>query len=142
MVGTRGTILHFDGDRLTQVDSDTRRDLFTVHGNETLVAAVGGFGTGVIVESQGARWRDATPADAPHVIGVWLDADASYAVGIEGAVLRRVDGVWTRQETGLSVQDALHSVWVDPEGGVWAVGGQVLEVPLVRGIMIYRPPER
>jgi len=140
MVGTQGVILHYDGGRITQVASGTERNLFTVNGDGTRIAAVGGFGTGVIVENEGDRWQDVTPASTPHVIGVWLNGDASYAVGIEGVVLRRRNGVWTRVDTGLNIREAFHSVWVDPSGGIWAVGGQVLAAPLVDGVMIHGRP--
>jgi len=138
LVGTGGTILHYDGARLTQVASGTTRDLFTVAGEGGLVAAVGGFGTGVIVENDGSGWKDGSPAGIPHVVGVWLGGERGYAVGIEGAVLERRDGTWTALDTGIEVRGALHSVWVDPDGGIWAVGGQVLSPPLVNGVMIHK----
>ena len=135
IVGTGGAILHWDGTRLTQVKSDTTRDLFTVAGNAEFAAAVGGFGTGVIVENAGDGWRDVTPDGIPHVVGV-VAGETFYAVGIEGAVLERIDGTWTAVDTGIDTNLALHTVWVDPDGGVWAVGGQVLAPPLEDGIMI------
>ena len=138
LVGTSGVILHHDGERITQVDSATTRDLFTVSGADGLVAAVGGFGTGVIVENDGEGWLDVTPPGTPHVVGVWLGEETAYAVGIEGAVLQRKDGAWTPVDTGIEVMGALHTVWVDPDGGVWAVGGQVLSPPLVDGVMIHK----
>jgi hypothetical protein len=141
MVGTGGTILRYDGERITQVRSNTTRDLFTVHGAAGLVAAVGGFGTGVIVENGGGGWQDVTPPGTPHVIGVWLGAEQGYAVGVEGAVLQRQEDGWTTVDTDIPVQGALHTVWVDPAGGVWAVGGQVLTQPLIDGVMIHRPAE-
>ena len=140
LVGTGGVILQYDGDRLTQVRSGTTRDLFTVSGNRERVVAVGGFGTGVIVENDGSGWIDVTPQGAPQVVGVWLGAEASYAVGVEGAVLQCEDGTWKQLQTGIRVPGALHSVWVDPEGGVWAVGGRVLSSPLVDGVIIHKAP--
>jgi hypothetical protein len=142
MVGTGGTILRYDGDRLTQVASSTTRDLFTVTGAGELVAAVGGFVTGVIVENDGSGWKDVTPSGIPHVVGVWLGDGSGYAVGVDGAVFERRDGAWTDLDTGIEVRGALHTVWVDPEGGVWAVGGQVLSPPLVDGVMIHKSPEK
>jgi hypothetical protein len=141
LVGTGGAILHYDGDRLTQVDSATTRDLFTVAGREGIVTAVGGFGTGVIVENDGSGWKDVTPPETPHLVGVWLGPDAAYAAGLEGAVLTRRDSTWEPVDTGIDVPGALHTVWVDLEGGVWAVGGQVLFPPLVGGIMIHKSSE-
>lgn len=138
VVGTGGAILHYDGERLTQVDSATTRDLFTVNGVGALATAVGGFGTAVIVENTGEGWEDVTPEGTPQMVGVWVGEPESYAVGVEGAVIRRDAGTWTEVETGIRVPGALHTVWVDPDGGVWAVGGQVLSPPLVDGIMIHK----
>ena len=140
LVGTGGAILHYDGERLTQVVSGTTRDLFTVSGNGERAVAVGGFGTGVIVENDGSGWTDVTPQGTPQVVGVWLGDQAAYAVGIEGAVLSREDGAWEQLQTGIRVAGALHSVWVDPEGGVWAAGGRVLSSPLVDGVIIHKAP--
>jgi hypothetical protein len=140
LVGTGGVILQYDGERLTQVVSGTTRDLFTVNGNGQRVVAVGGFGSGVIVENDGSGWQDVTPQGTPQVVGVWLGEDASYAVGVEGAVLQREDGAWKELQTGIRVPGALHSVWVDSAGGVWAVGGHVLSSPLVDGVIIHKAP--
>jgi hypothetical protein len=115
--------------------------LFTVAGREDIVTAVGGFGTGVIVENDGSGWKDVTPPGTPHIVGVWLGPDAAFAAGLEGAVLSREDGTWEAVDTGIDVTGALHTVWADPEGGVWAVGGQVLFPPLVDGIMIHKSSE-
>ena len=105
------------------------------------LAAVGGLGTGVVLENDGAGWRDVTPDGTPHVMGVWTGSQAAYAVGVEGAVLRREDDTWEHLDTGIDMAEALHAVWQDPEGGVWAVGGQVLAPPLVDGVVLYRDPE-
>ena len=141
MVGTGGVILHYDGERLTQVRSETARDLFTVSGNRNRAVAVGGFGTGVILENDGTGWRDVTPEGTPFVVGVVVGESSAYAVGVEGAVLEATGASWETLDTGIDIPGELHSVWIDPEGGVWAVGGQVLASPLVDGVIIYRPPE-
>lgn len=132
-------MLHYDGQRFEQIDSGTTRSLFTVHALGERAAAVGGFGTGILLESDGGAWRDVTPEGAVQMIGVCLTADGGgYAVGLDGTVMRRDDDGWALERTALPVVDALHAVWVDPEGGVWAVGGQVLSFPLVEGVMIHR----
>jgi hypothetical protein len=141
MVGTEGTILFYDGDRLTQVKSNTTRDLFTVSGREGLAATVGGFGSGVILENDGSGWQDVTPDKTPQLVGVVVAADTAYAVGIEGALEQRNNsGDWEPVKTGLKTSLTIHTIWVDPDGGVWAVGGDVLSSPLEDGIMIHRSP--
>ncbi len=138
LIGTGGITIHFDGTTFSTDPSQTTRHLFTVHGRTGDYAAVGGFGSGVIVQHDGQEWKDVTPNGAPHVIGVYLDDKGSYAVGVEGSVLRREDGKWQVLDTGLDLIQALHAVWVDPEGGVWAAGGQVLAPPLVNGVLLHR----
>ena len=143
IVGTGGVALHYDGRRFTREPSGTTQVLFTVHTSLQRYAAVGGFGgsdSGAIVENDGSRWMDVTPKGIPNMMGVWLERDLGYAVGVEGTVLRREGGDWKRVDTGIELAETLHAVWVDPEGGVWAVGGQVLAPPLADGVMIYRSP--
>ncbi len=141
MVGTGGVAVHFDGSRFSQEDSGTSHILFTVHADDEKLAAVGGLGTGVVLENDGSGWRDVTPDGTPHVMGVWTVSKTAYAVGVEGAVLRRENDTWEAIDTGIDLAEALHAVWQDPEGGVWAVGGQVLAPPLVDGVVVYRDPK-
>ncbi|MBM3945380.1 MAG: hypothetical protein FJ317_07845 [SAR202 cluster bacterium] len=141
MIGTNGVALHYDGSTFTQAPAGTARNLFTVHADAGLYAAVGGFGSGVIVENDGGGWKDVTPDGAPQVIGIYLTGTGQgYAVGVEGSVLRRDGNRWKIVDTGLTIDGAFHSVWVDPSGGVWAVGGQVLAPPLIDGVMVYKRP--
>ena len=142
MVGTGGVALHYDGQRFERASSGTDRTLFTVHADAERFVAVGGFGSGVLVENIGDGWKDVTPSGALHAIGVYLTGNGEgYAVGVDGSVLRRDGNAWKSVDTGINIVEAFHGVWVDSEGGVWAVGGQVLAPPLVDGIMVYRPPD-
>ena len=141
MVGTGGTTIHYDAADFTIHDSTTNRQLFTVHGDLDEVVTVGGLGTGVIIRNLDEDWEDVTPEDAPHLMGVHVGRDATYAVGVEGAVLRRGESGWENVDTGLDLPEHLHAVWQDSQGGVWAVGGQVLAPPLVDGVVIHRAPD-
>lgn len=138
MVGTGGTMLHFDGQAITEVTSPTSRALFTVHAAAGRMTAVGGFGTGVILEREGGVWRDVTPEGALQMIGVCVTADGGWAVGVDGAIMQRTDEGWTPDDIRVPTYQPLHAVWVDPEGGIWAVGGQVLAYPLINGVLVYR----
>lgn len=140
MVGTGGLTLRYNGLSLAHTSSGTTKMLFTTHADYDLFAAVGGLGDGVILENDGSGWNDVTPKGTPHVMGLWLDGDDGYAAGVGGAILRRDAGEWKRVDTGLDLKEAFHAVWIDPEGGVWAVGGQVLAPPLVDGVVAYRRP--
>ncbi|MCC7538979.1 MAG: hypothetical protein IT379_22325, partial [Deltaproteobacteria bacterium] len=140
LVGSRGTILHWDGSAFTAANSTTTRTLTTVHTTPDRVVAVGGFGSGTIVQRDiGGDFRDVSPEGAQQTMGVWLvGSEDGWASGINGSLLRYREGMWTFHDTGFNLAEAFHAVWVDPDGGVWAVGGQVLSEPLVQGIMLHR----
>jgi hypothetical protein len=145
LVGSDGLAIHWDGAAFTIEDPDTGRRLFTVHGpaeGQPRLVAVGGFGDGVIVEHDGTAWHDVTPENAPELFGVFMAADgtgiAGYAVGVEGTVMERDMDGWHSVKTGLDLIDPFHAVWVDPEGGVWAAGGDVLTPLLNEGMLLHR----
>jgi hypothetical protein len=138
MVGTGGLTLHHDGTTTDAIPSGTTRTLFTVHGNAEETFAVGGFSTGTILEHTGGAWADVTPAGAPQMTGVSNGAGKTYAAGVFGAVMRRDPGGWIVEDTKLALSDDFHGAFVDPDGGVWAVGGQVAAFPLIRGMLIYK----
>lgn len=148
MVGTGGKAVHFDGETLTESFVGVAESLFTVHASAGSFAAAGGFGTGLILERRagwGASepWMDVSPADAPALIGVCLGDSEGYAVGEFGYVARRTARGWVTEETGFELEvgvRSLHSVWIDPEGGVWTVGGQIRVPPLVDGVMLRKVP--
>lgn len=137
MVGTGGLTWHYDGTSVVAVTSPTTRTLFTVHGDADRTVAVGGFQSGVILEHDGTAWSDVTPADAPQMTGVCAGSGKLYAAGVYGGVMRREEGAWRVEDTGLVLRDDFHGVWIDPDAGVWAVGGQVAAFPLVRGMLVY-----
>lgn len=137
-VGSAGTLLHWDGSAFTQSSAGTGEALFTVHSNSKRFAAVGGFGTGKLLENDGSGWANASPQGASSLIGVWLTEDGGFAVGQYGTVFTRGSAGWTEVGTGFSLSESLHSVWVDPSGGVWAAGGNVLTFPLRDGVLVHR----
>lgn len=147
MVGTGGKAVHFDGQALTESFIGLAESLFTVHASARRFAAAGGFGTGLLLEREAGSsasdpWTDVSPADAPALIGVCLGESGGYAVGEFGYVARRTADGWSGEETGFELElgvRSLHSVWIDPEGGVWAAGGQIRVPPLVDGVLLHKP---
>ncbi len=137
MVGTNGKVVQWDGRSLTE-SRIAGESLFTAHADRERFVAVGGFGTGKILENEGAEWRDASPPGAPSFIGVCLSPKGDFVVGRDGAVFSRGSAGWRAEDTGFPIDQAYHSVWVDPSGGVWAVGGQVLIPPYVDGVVLHR----
>jgi hypothetical protein len=140
LVGTFGTTVHWDGSAFTVQAPLVQESLFTVHSNASRFVSVGGFGTGIILENEGGTWKNVSPNGANVINGVCLTPDGGWAVGFDGAVYTRGDMGWKSEETGLDIYETLHAVWVDPKGGVWAVGGDVLSFPLIDGVLVHRSP--
>ena len=141
--GRLGTVFHFDGSRWSAVPVETdgvapsQLPLFTIHGNDSEVAATGGAAEGVLLELSGGTFVDRAPRGAPPLNGVFLAPDgAGAAVGIAGTVAIREAGVWALQEPGVQTDLDLHATWIDPDGGIWAVGGDLTD-SLGRGIVAY-----
>lgn len=141
MVGTNGTTVRLSDSTLAKVPAGVGESLFTVHGDATRYVAVGGFGTGLILENSDGLWRNVSPAAAPGLVGVYVSPQGSYAVGQDGAMYARKTDAWRKEDVGFNVDETFHSVWVDEDGGTWVVGGQVQVLPLVDGIMLYSGPE-
>lgn len=137
IVGTGGTTIHYDTAEFVEHDSNTKHQLFTVHGNQETVIAVGGLGDGAIIENTGDAWvTPLTPEEMPYLMGIHSGRYATYAVGVQGSVLHKTDLGWETVDTGLDLPEHLHAVWQDEKGDVWAVGGQVIAPPLVDGVVI------
>lgn len=140
-VGSNNTVLRFDGTSWTRIpppaDAET---FFTVHGNDTLVVAVGGSQSGTIVEAVAGSFGDVTPAGTLQVNGVFVTSSGdAAAVGLEGTVTLRRNGIWADAPTGLNLDARLdfHGAWIDLDGGVWAVGGNIIGEPQTDGIVVY-----
>lgn len=135
-VGSEGVILHYDGAAWTAVDSDNTRTLFTINGDDTQAFAVGGFGDAAILEQNGDTFMDRAPAGTPQMNGVFVRGDKTVAVGNEVAVAVRTADGWEAQNTGLESVRDFHATWIDPDGGIWAVGGN-LGTSLNGGVIAY-----
>lgn len=136
-VGAAGTILHFDGERWGKIDSGTNRPLFTVHGNNDLVVATGGFGDGVIVEDDGSGFTNRAPRGIDQTNGVFVPPNGlAVGVGINASFALRDSSGWIITPTDLDTRRDFHAVWMDPEGGWWVVGGNLSE-DLSDGILVY-----
>lgn len=138
IVGTNGKVVRWDGTTFTPSSTGTAESLFTVHASAQRFVAVGGFGTGNILENDGSGWKNVSPAGASSVVGVCLGEDVAYAAGAFGEIHTRTEDGWKLEDTGLTVNGSLHSVWIDPDGGVWAVGGRTSNVPLIDGVMLHK----
>lgn len=139
--GTDGALMRWDGATFTFLDSGTTRPLLTIAGNEdgSVVTAVGGQFSATVLETTGGDWVDVTPGpDAPlQAFGVHHRGDRAYAVGMQGVVMRREQDGWVVDDTADPIREALHAVWIDPDGGVWGVGGRISAPPLIDGTLVY-----
>ncbi|HUS28052.1 MAG TPA: hypothetical protein VMZ53_06070 [Kofleriaceae bacterium] len=85
---------------------------------------------GVIVEYNGTTATPVTPAPIPSFVyrGVWVSSTGqAWAVGRQGGVVRRVNGVWSVARAPMSSQPDLRAVWGRADNDVWMVG----DVPAV-----------
>ena len=136
-VGEGGLSFSWDGSGFTPEATGVGESLFTVALDGDRYIAVGGI-SGIILEDEGGGWEDVSPDGAPGFNGVCAADGDAYAVGQFGAVYKRdAEGVWV-EDVLPPTQETLHACWVDPSGGLWGVGGQVLASPLIRGVMVYR----
>lgn len=140
LVGSNGVSLHWDGSALTRGVTGVGSSLFTVHANSHRFTAVGGLSNGLIVEYQDGAWHNVDfDATAPSLSGVCLGADdTGFAVGALGAVYERSTSGWRAVDLGFDLTRNLHGVWIDPSGGVWAVGGRTFSAPQTDGVLIHR----
>lgn len=137
VVGRLGVIFHFDGVRWSQLESNSIRPLFTVHGNDDIAVAVGGVNDGVILEQDAVAFVDRSMPGTLQMNGVFVAPDGkAVAVGVAGALALRTEEGWQVRDTGLDTILDFHSTWIDPEGGIWAVGG-LLSGELTQGMLAY-----
>lgn len=141
-VGAGGAVLRYDGTSWTRLQSltDTDRTLFGVYGDNHIVVACGGALGGVIIEQDADGFADVTPEGALQMNGAFVtSAGEAYTVGLEGSVALRSAAGWAVVDTGLALDTILHfhGPWGDPDGGLWAVGGNLDGDPIDQGMVVY-----
>ncbi len=147
VVGQNGVILRGSAaSGFSVLDSPVETTLFTVHAadNEEAFYAVGGESGGSLLVIDGSEIADETPANTALIQGVWAaDNGEVWASGARGNMFRKVPGgSFEQQDTGVALGVAsLHAIWVDPDGGVWSVGGGVLTAALDKGLLIHGQPD-
>ena len=147
VVGGHGVFLRRDGaDPFAIVPTGVDSTLFTVHGTTYGAVIVGGAGTGNLLEAPlAATLRSAAPGGVtlPLLQGVAIDAHGhGLASGALGAIFERSSGAWRAVDTGLTLPaiESLHAVWLDPAGGAWTVGGDVVTTALDHGAILHLGP--
>jgi hypothetical protein len=140
---SEGSILHTTGageafDRDT-IDADV---LFSIAvGDAGYVAAGEVSSEGLIVENDGSGWvtSEGIPG-APAWRGAAASGELAYVVGEFGSVGRREGTTWEADAQDLTQED-FHAVWIDPAGGVWAVGGQFDQPVTKAGMLLHKGDE-
>jgi hypothetical protein len=120
VVGSRGTVLHFDGTRWTEQKSGTSRNLTAVRAiSPTDVFAVG-F-DGLILHFDGKEWRRQASGTTRTLSAIWGDSPSHLvAVGRSGTILRYDGKVWRAEPSGTH-RDLL-AVWGSSASDVYAGG--------------------
>jgi hypothetical protein len=138
-VGETGTILHYNGVGWSLIDGGVSNPLFTVHGGGSVLAAVGGFFEGLIIERKDdGTFLRRTPSGAPQLNGVFVGPGSGNAVAVGNglSVAVRDSSGWSLVNEGTDGQARdFHGVWVDPSDGIWAVGGDL--AALSKGVLAY-----
>lgn len=133
-VGSSGVTMHYDGSLWVSVATGSSANLFTVNGRY----AVGGNVAGTILAQVDGAWVEETPTFSYAFSGVWDDGEhPAVAAGQQGQIYFRGVQGWEKDERKAATLQDLHSVYVDPDGGIWAVGGHVSSLPLIQGVLEY-----
>ena len=145
VVGAGGAVLHRKAlAPFTVVPSGAKDTLFTVHGTDARLLAVGGASNGVLLELESPsppRFHDASPPGMGLIQGVYAsDRYGDWASGERGFVYtRKAAGPFASVDHGipLPATTSLHSIFVDAAGGVWSAGGNVLTPALDGGVLLH-----
>ncbi|HEX6239338.1 MAG TPA: hypothetical protein VFZ61_00535, partial [Polyangiales bacterium] len=122
------------------METEQQAPLYTVFGNDAEVFSVGGDTQGVILgldEEQAVR--DLSPERAPLLQGICMSEQGEViGTGAQGQLFERTTHGFEQIETGLSLRvQTLHAAWFDPDGNLWAVGGNALS-GLDKGAIVRR----
>ena len=128
IVGTNGTILHYDGVNWSLQSNVTDSRLLTVHGRSSSeIYAVGGsFTGGTVLRFNGSQWEDIGDLGMPFLNGVYAADDGTVWVCGPTAYVARWDGnTWTQFEFGVFGRD-YHGIFANSEetlvaGGLLAI---------------------
>jgi hypothetical protein len=133
-----GVTLHWNGAALTRAPTGVTSSLFSIVTTPDVVISVGGnTGRGDIVEHDATGWTTQPSISPVAWRGVAAGADQVYAVGESGVVGQRTAAGWKLFDRPVT-QLNFHAAWVDPKGGLWAVGGMFDTLPLTsEGFLSY-----
>ncbi|MBA3818942.1 MAG: hypothetical protein H0X17_08625 [Deltaproteobacteria bacterium] len=133
-----GVILRWQGTSIERTTAGVPAPLFSIVTTPSVTVAVGGSaGDGAIVEHDGTGWTRVSLASPVAWRGAAARGDVVFAVGEDGIVGTRAGGGWS-VVTQPVTQGDFHAAWVDPDGGLWGVGGDFQRAPLTaEGFLTY-----
>jgi hypothetical protein len=131
VVGTNALVMEGSAAGFTTVDPSplyVTTPITTVAGDADSVYAVGGYGNAAVARKVGdGAWEDDSPpptAIAPFFNGVNVRDGVVVTCGGGGSIWTRDDTGWAGGGEPLTTRD-FHGCWIDSDGGVWAVGGDL-----------------
>jgi hypothetical protein len=141
VVGGGGTVLHSKtGQDFQVVPTTTKATLFTITGSGSRLIAVGGANNGVLLDgTSDGTFKDASPFASPLIQGVAASENGGdWAVGERGVAFTRKGATFEAVDTGFPVNGgSLHAAFVDSDGDLWSVGGNVLTPTLDGGVVLH-----
>jgi hypothetical protein len=120
-VGAAGTILRYDGNQWSSMQSGTIDSLNGIWGSSgSDVFAVSN--TGAILHYDGTAWATMPSGiEAPKLYGIWGSSSSDvFAVGYRGTILHYDGTAWAEAETG--VNNILTAIWGSSWDNIFAVG--------------------
>jgi len=134
----QGTTLHWNGSTLERSSTGVNAPLFSITTTpDTAIATGGANNQGEIVENDGTMWTRLDSLIPVSWRGAASLGDAAYVVGESGQIAERRDTGWALKPQTLT-QKNFHSAWIDPDGGLWGVGGRFDQAPLTEaGFLLY-----
>ena len=125
-VGQQGTVMHYDGTSWTKLTTGTTATLTGVWGSSrTDVYFVGADINGsIVLHYDGNSFTTTRPAGRVLLAIHGRSANAIYAVGEQGLILRFDGSSWAQEQGG--VTEHLEDVWMSPGGDVYVVGSNAL----------------
>ncbi len=128
--GEAGSTLHYDGSKLTRVETGTKKSLRSLWGaSPDDLWAVGA--DGALLHWNGSTWASSSKEFAASLYRVWgRDAHQIWAVGVPGTILRgdgTLDG-WSPVAVSNPGSWAFSSIFVNAQDG-WATFAELTNCP-------------
>ncbi len=144
IVGGDGAVLRGNAkDGFEALESGTNARLFTVHLDDEQAIMVGGGSEGIVLGADpnldDPKLIDLSKRGTPLLQGAWMQSgQQAWMSGRDGVLFHgALDNPEEQVHPDEFEVESLHAVWVDPKGGVWAVGGNVISGSLDEGRAIH-----